>query len=385
MSNVGQIERKTQDRVVSLFQKSIGYTFLGNWESREENSNIEEELLVANLKRRGYQQNLITKAISKLRSDASLGGGRDLYEANRDVYNLLRYGVKVKSGIGEQTQTVWLLDWDNPDKNDFAFAEEVTIAGNHTKRPDLVLYVNGIALVTIELKRSKVAVSEGIRQTIGNQQAHFIRPFFTTMQLVIAGNDVDGLRYSVIDTQERYWLSWREDSDIEEPLDRALTQLCSKSRLLEIVHDFMVFDAGTKKTCRHNQYFGVKAAQERIVKREGGIIWHTQGSGKSLTMVWLAKWIREHQTDARVLLITDRTELDEQIENVFNGVNENVYRTSSGSDMIATLNKGAPWLVCSLIHKFRGSDDDSVRDEADADFVADLKSIAPSRERCMTQ
>jgi type I restriction enzyme R subunit len=378
MSNVGQIERKTQDRVISLFQKSIEYTFLGNWESREENSNIEEELLVANLKRRGYQQNLIAKAISKLRSDASLGGGRDLYEANRDVYNLLRYGVKVKSGIGEQTQTVWLLDWDDPDMNDFAFAEEVTIAGNHTKRPDVVLYVNGIALVTIELKRSKVAVSEGIRQTIGNQQAHFIRPFFTTVQLVIAGNDVEGLRYSVIDTQERYWLSWREDSDIEEPLDRALTQLCSKSRLLEIVHDFMVFDAGTKKTCRHNQYFGVKAAQERIAKREGGIIWHTQGSGKSLTMVWLAKWIREHQTDARVLLITDRTELDEQIENVFNGVNENVYRTSSGSDTIATLNKSAPWLMCSLIHKFRGSDDDDVRDEADDNFVADLKSKIPN-------
>ena len=84
----------------------------------------------------------------------------------------------------------------------------------------------------------------------------------------------------------------------------------------------MVFDAGVKKTCRHNQYFGVKAAQARIAKREGGIIWHTQGSGKSLTMVWLAKWIREHQPDARVLLITDRTELDEQIERVFNGVNE---------------------------------------------------------------
>ena len=89
----------------------------------------------------------------------------------------------------------------------------------------------------------------------------------------------------------------------------------------------MVFDAGVKKTCRHNQYFGVKAAQARIAKREGGIIWHTQGSGKCLTMVWLAKWIREHQTDARVLIITDRTELDEQIEKVFDGVNEEIYRT----------------------------------------------------------
>ena len=139
-------------------------------------------------------------------------------------------------------------------------------------------------------------------------------------------------------------------------LDQALALLGAKHRLLEIIHDFIVFDAGVKKTCRPNQYFGVRAAQERVRRREGGIIWHTQGSGKSLTMVWLAKWIREHQPDARVLLITDRTELDEQIERVFNGVNEKIYRTSSGADLLDTLNKSAEWLICSLIHKFRGSD-----------------------------
>ena len=223
--------------------------------------------------------------------------------------------MKVKPGAGEQTETVWLIDWDNPKANDFAVAEEVTVLGQHTKRPDVVLYVNGIALVTLELKRSMVAVSEGIRQTIGNQKPEFIRPFFTTVQLVMAGNDVEGLRYAVIDTPEKYWLEWKEPSDIEDPLDRGAERSCArKARLLELIHDFMVFDAGVKKTCRHNQYFGVKAAQARIAKREGGIIWHTQGSGKSLTMVWLAKWIREHQPDARVLLITDRTELDEQIE-----------------------------------------------------------------------
>ena len=155
----------------------------------------------------------------------------------------------------------------------------------------------------------------------------------------MAGNDVEGLRYAPIDTPEKYWLTWREPSEIENPLDRALTQLCSKDRLLELIHDFIVFDTGVKKICRHNQYFGVKAAQERVAKREGGIIWHTQGSGKSLTMVWLAKWIREHQPDARVLLITDRTELDEQIEDVFNGVDEDIYRTSSGADLLDTLNQ----------------------------------------------
>lgn len=253
MSNVGQVERKAQDRILELLQHaSLGYDYAGSWETRAGNSNVETALLTANLQSRGYADAVIEKAVAKLRSDASLGGGRDLYAANRDVYGLLRYGVKVRPGIGEVTETVWLIDWQNPAANDFHVAEEVTIAGQNTKRPDLVLYVNGIALVTIELKRSKVAVSEGIRQTIGNQKAEFIRPFFTTVQLVMAGNDVEGLRYGVIDTPEKYWLNWREPSTIQEPLDRAITQMCNKERLLEIIHDFMVFDSGTKKTCRHN-------------------------------------------------------------------------------------------------------------------------------------
>ncbi|WP_330266267.1 type I restriction endonuclease subunit R [Streptomyces griseorubiginosus] len=377
MSNVGQPERMTQDRIVALFRDSLGYDYLGNWEYRAANSNVDVELLAQNLRARGYNDNLINKAIDKLKSDASLGGGRDLYEANRDVYGLLRYGVKVKPGVGEQTETVWLVDWAHPEANHFALAEEVTVLGQHTKRPDIVLYVNGIAFGTIELKRSKVAVSEGIRQSIGNQRPEFIRSFFTTVQLIMAGNDVEGLRYSAIDTPEKYWLAWRESSDIADPLDRSLTQLCSKERLLELVHDFMVFDAGQRKTCRHNQYFGVKAAQERIAKREGGIIWHTQGSGKSLTMVWLAKWIRENQPDARVLLITDRTELDDQIEKVFQGVNEAIYRTKSGGDLLATLNASEEWLVCSLVHKFRGSEDEAARDEAESEFIRELKATIP--------
>ncbi|ORI16415.1 restriction endonuclease subunit R, partial [Rhodococcus erythropolis] len=377
MSDVGQVERKTQDRVVTLLHDSLGFDYLGNWEHREGNSNVEVELLTQNLRARGYNNTLISKAIEKLKSDASLGGGRDLYEANRDVYGLLRYGVKVKSGIGENYETVWLVEWKTPEANHFAVAEEVTIAGNNTKRPDLVLYVNGIALATIELKRSKVGVAEGIRQTIGNQRADFIRSFFTTVQLTFAGNDVEGLRYGVIDTPEKYWLSWREDSEIAAPLDRVLTQMCSKARLLELIHDYMVFDSGVKKTARHNQYFGVKAAQDRVARREGGIIWHTQGSGKSLTMVWLAKWLRENQKDARVLLITDRTELDDQIEKVFGGVNETIYRTTSGADMIGTLNADQEWLMCSLIHKFRPSQDGSASDDDAADFIAELKSKIP--------
>ena len=376
MSTVGQKERATQDHVVRLFQEKLGYDYLGNWADRTGNANVEEHLLRSNLRLRGYDDEIITRAIHGLTTSAATGGERLLYEANREVYGLLRYGVKVKRTVADPTETVWLIDWERPLLNHFAIAEEVTIAGEHTKRPDLVIYVNGIALGVIELKRSYVSVAEGIRQHIGNQQQTFIRPFFSTVQLLFAGNEVEGLRYAAIETKEKYWLEWREPSSIPEPLDRALIQLCEPERFLEFIHDFVVFDLGVRKTARHNQYFGVKAAQARIATREGGIIWHTQGSGKSLLMVWLAKWIIEHEHDARVLIITDRTELDEQIEDDFKGVGEAIRRTTSGADLIGLLNDANPPLICSLVHKF-GSETERNRDDAESAFIRELSAKLP--------
>jgi type I restriction enzyme, R subunit len=360
LSNIGQKERETQNRLIRSFRQRLNYAYLGNWEEREGNSNVEEALLCNWLKCQRHNDKTIGKVIYELGKTKALGGSKNLYDANREVYGLLRYGVKVKPDVGDQNITVWLIDWTTPANNNFAVAEEVAIAGIHDKRPDLVLYVNGIAVGVIELKRSIVAVSEGIRQNLDNQKKEFIRPFFATVQLVMAGNDTEGLRYGVIETPEKYYLTWKEPSEIENPLDRAVRQLCCKQRLLELIHDFMVFDAGTKKICRHNQYFGVRAAEEAVKHREGGIIWHTQGSGKSLTMVWLAKWIRENVKSARVLLITDRTELDEQIEKVFKGVDEDIYRTKSGKDLVDVLNNSKEWLICSLVHKFGASEEPDV-------------------------
>ena len=358
MSTVGQREILTQRRVVAFFQDALNYAYLGHWKDRAENGNVEEALLTDWLKRQGHDDKIITKAMRELSKATALTGSKTLYDANREVYGLLRYGVKVQPDVGEQNITVWLIDWKTPANNDFAIAEEVTVAGKNTKRPDLVLYVNGIALGVLELKRSTVSVTEGIRQNLDSQKKEFIQPFFATVQLVMAGNDTEGLRYGVIETPEKYWLRWKEaeahPAAAENPLLRELSQLCGKQRLLEIVHDFIVFDAGVKKICRHNQYFGVQAAQARVKRCEGGIIWHTQGSGKSLTMVWLAKWIREHVNDGRVLIITDRTELDEQIEKVFKGVSEDIYRTKSSADLVRVLNAGDEWLIGSLIHKFGG-------------------------------
>ena len=374
MSKVGSIEIVTQKRLLKVFENDLDYDYLGDWQDREGNSNVEEGILTDWLKSQGHDVSIIRKVLTRLEKQKSIGGATQLYDANRAVYDLLRYGVKVQSEVGEQKQTVWLIDWKNPENNHFAVAEEVTITGKpNTKRPDIVIYVNGIALGVIELKRSTVTVSEGIRQNLVNQKKEFIQHFFSTIQLVFAGNDTEGLRHGVIGTPERFFLKWKEEGDIENPLDRSVVQMCEKHRFLELIHDFIVFDAGIKKTCRTNQYFGTKATREFCVNREGGIVWHTQGSGKSLIMVWLAKWLRENVKDARVLILTDRTELDEQIEKVFKGVNEDIHRTTDGADLITSLNTKNDWLMCSLIHKFGSSD----KEETEA-FIEDIKSKLPN-------
>ena len=377
MNTIGQREFLTQRRVISFFQLVLGYNSLGNWKDRTGNRNIEDKHLIRWLKDQGHSDKIIKKVLSEVHKAAVTSGSKTLYDANREVYGLLRYGVKIQPEVGEQHKTVWLIDWKNPDHNHFGIAEEVTVSGENVKRPDIVLYVNGIAFGVLELKRSTVSVAEGIRQNLGNQQPKFIPHFFSTVQLIMAGNMTEGVRYGVIETPEKHWLRWKETDDItDDPLLRELRQLCSKERMLEILHDFVVFDAGIKKICRHNQYFGVKAAQARVKKREGGIIWHAQGSGKSLTMVWLAKWIRENVTNGRVLIITDRTELDEQIERVFKGVNEDIYRTRSGTDLVGALGDATKWLVCSLIHKFGKSGEISDRDVEK--YVEELKQNLPA-------
>ena len=384
MSTVGQIEKRTQARIVALFQERLSYDYLGN-QIDSDNRNIETNLLTAWLIKQGVSDTLVTRApleLNKVATDTS----KSIYDRNREVYELLRYGVKVLPAMGENKETVWLIDWKNPQNNHFAIAEEVTVKGADakasTKRPDVVIYINGIALGVLELKRSTVSVAEGIRQNLDNQKKEFIQPFFSTMQWVMAGNDTEGLRYATIETPEKYYLRWVEESGPyageDNLLDRHILQVCDKTRLLELMHDYVVFDAGTKKLCRQNQYFGVKAAQEFIHRREGGIIWHTQGSGKSLTMVWLAKWIRENIEGARVLIITDRTELDEQIEKVFKGVHEHIYRTASGNDLVDKLNGTAESLICSLVHKFGGKGgDEEANGEGAKDFIASIQKLPP--------
>ena len=233
MHIIRETEKNTQERVIEFFQDALNYTYLGNWaDSVDENSNIIPEDLTDWLRRQGNDPHIVNRAVYQLQQTAKIGGSRTLYDANLEVYDLLRYGVRVQPDVSEQHKTVWLIDWDNPENNDFGIAEEVVLRGKHNKRPDLVLYINGIAIGVLELKRSIVSVSEGIRQNLTNQTEDFIEWFFTTVQLVMAGNETEGLRYGVIKTPEKYWLRWKErhaQQDIEpNPLLTELSHFCNK-------------------------------------------------------------------------------------------------------------------------------------------------------------
>ncbi len=353
MSGVGQPERATQDRVVALLHGELGYRYLGDWTDRANNSNIEEDLLARHLSGAGYSPAQISAALHKLRAEAN-NHNRRLMDNNAAVYQLLRYGVPVKTEAGQATETVHLVNWQQPEKNDFAFAQEVTLKGGHERRPDIVLYLNGIAVGVLELKNSRVSLGDGIRQSLSNQLPEFNAWFFSTVQLLLAGNDSEGLQYGTVGTPEKFFLKWKEDEqdDSRFKLDKYLLKMCSKPRLLELVHDFVLFDGGVKKLPRVHQYFGIKAAQAHVQRRQGGIIWHTQGAGKSILMVLLAKWILESNPKARVVVVTDRDELDKQIAQVFTTSGETMARTSSGHDLMAQLGAPAPRLLCSLVHKF---------------------------------
>src|ERR1017187_2553041 len=357
---IGQPERATQNRVIALFRDELHYRYLGDWTHREGNSNIEEGIVTAYLSKAGYNPAQISKAIYDLRTEAN-HHSRGLYGNNKAVYSLLRYGVPVKIEAGKVTETVHLINWAEPEKNDFAIAEEVTLHGDHERRPDLVLYVNGIAVGVLELKNSRVSIGDGIRQCISNQQPEFHAPFFSTVQFIFAGNDSEGLKYGTVGTPEKYFLRWKEDEqdDTRFKLDKYLLKMCAKERLAELMHDFVLFDGGRKKLPRVHQYFGIKAAQKHVHERKGGIIWHTQGSGKSIVMVLLAKWILENNPHARVAIVTDRDELDKQIEGVFSDSGEAIQRTSSGRDLMRQLGQARPRLLCSLVHKFGKKDVDN--------------------------
>ena len=377
-------ERVTQNRIINLLKNICGYKYLG-YKQDADNSPIIQGELKHFLQNSGkYSVAEIDKAIRAVESEILRCHDKDtLFESNLNIYNYLRYGVNVTGDDGK-AKTIHLIDWQHIGVNYFAIAEEVTVCRNiseyHTRRPDVVIYVNGIAVSVIELKKSTVSVKDGIRQQIrNNSKDDEICHFFTTSQFLFAGNDSEGLHYGTIITPEKFWLRWKEPTgqsypnnnpepdeipqkysrqDYPNELDRSLLQMLDPERLLQLIHDCVIFDGGIKKVCRPNQYFAFEAAKPRITRKQNGIIWHSQGAGKSLMMVWLAQWILENMpNDPRVVIITDRDELDKQIENGFKDAQMKPVRAKSGNHLLKLLSlededNPNPNIICTLIHKF---------------------------------
>ena len=388
-------ERETQNRIVKFFEKELGYKYLGNLED-EENFNIRWGDWKKFLSDSGYSAPFVESLQNeffKTLNDFS----KSPYHTNKEVYRILKYGLKLAEFPGEAPKTVYFINWEEPEKNNFYIAEEVTVNGNVEKRPDIVLYINGIAIAVMELKKSTVSVADGIRQNVTNQREQFIQRFFSTIQICVAANDSEGLRYGTSGTTEKYYLEWKEDNFTDQlqdkdDLDKEIEAKCEKQlnllekqcyrifqkeRLLDIIHNFIIYDSGIKKICRYNQFYAIKRCEKRLVRNQGGIVWHTQGSGKSLTMVWLTKWILENIKSSRVLIITDREELDEQIEKIFTGVDLKIARSKSSDNLLTHLNSYETRLMCSLIHKF-GRRTGEVSDLDYEKYVEELKKTIPA-------
>ena len=398
--NVNYPERRTQSKVIKFFQEELHYRYLGNL-ANEENYNIRENDLEAFLiKRKHYSKRVACTAISDLKREA-IDMQQGLYTANKNVYNhMLRYPHVVQDENGDNI-SVRYIDFENPQNNEFAIAEEVTVNFNYnncnTKRPDLVIYINGIAVAVIELKKSSVSVAEGIRQNLTNQLPGFIPAFFTTIQFCLAGNESEGLRYGTIENPETKYLEWKQEAfrermdELDEndllveekckgftdgKLFEGLYSIFNKVRFLDLIYNFIIFDKGKKKVCRYNQYYAIHRAFNRVNKGKGGIVWHTQGSGKSLTMVWLSKKLLNGFANRRILIVTDREELDDQIEKLYLGVEERIIRTKSCNDLINKLNSHEGTLICTLVHKF-GRHEGELDDKDYDKFAEELDKSLP--------
>ena len=346
------------------------------------------------------------EAIRKLKSLTTEPKG--LMQLNQDIYNELLLGTTITKNIGgdSKSQTIKFIDWHNPANNAYHFAAEfpVETLSQHygapaTRRPDIVLFVNGIPLGIIENKAAHESVTQGISQLIGYQGSDEIPHLFHYSQLLISTNKNE-VKYGTVGTPLKFWHIWREEQDkdktiqelINRPLtespkeaifsgdflsarssfgaeaarliteqDRVLHALCRPERLIELVHNFCIFDKGVKKLPRHQQFFGVVESMTRIRQfrsqniRRGGLVWHTQGSGKSLTMVMLAKALNRAADikNARIIIVTDRNDLDEQIKNTFIscGIEGKELQAASSNHLIELLAQKKS-LITTIINKF---------------------------------
>ena len=396
-------ERFLQDKVIELFKK-LGYKYLTKEEALKERENNLNNVLLKNIleermanfnyflfrdKKYAFSINNIKKAIEDL--DFTLIKGSST--TNEKITSKLIEGESYVEKIGDKQDSFSInyIDFKNIENNVFHITEEFEVNRNaidekiKTRRPDLVVFINGIQIAVIELKNAVVNVEEAITQMIRNQEQNEIPNLFKFTQLLICAND-DKVKYGTLGTTSKFYAVWKdkeqydynkskdaliknEESRIQKEIkeiikdrvindiDITLYSFFQKERFLDILEYFIIFDNGIKKVARYNQYFAIKKIMERIEqtndegKREGGVVWHTQGSGKSLIMSMLTKIISRKIKGSKIVVVTDRIELDKQIEKTFNDTGISVKRAKTGTGLINLIKEGAT-IITTIINKF---------------------------------
>lgn len=397
-------ERFLQDKVIELFKK-IGYQYLSPEEARKERNDDNGNIILKNIleeqmkkfnyfsyndKKYQFSEENIKKAVNDL--DISLKNG--YLDANERITEKLLKGegYKEKAGNKSESFNIYYIDFNSIENNAFHITEEFEVKRENTeekektRRPDLVVFINGIPLGIIELKKASVSVEEAVEQMIRNQKEGEIRQLFKFSQLLLCANN-ESVKYATAGTIKKFYSVWQDKKDgkIKEELrkivkgrkideiDITIYSLFEKERFLDILEYFIIFDGKDKKVARYNQYFAVKKAVERIKniknnKREGGVIWHTQGSGKSLTMSMLTKIICRKIDGAKIIVVTDRIDLDEQIHKTFQNTSISVNKAKSGKDLIKLI-KNNKTVITTVINKFEKAFDEKIKIDSSDIFV----------------
>lgn len=319
-----------------------------------------------------------------------------LVRTSEKIYDALLLGKSYPETVGDGKMLSFNLryiDWDNPQNNVFHVTEEFAVDSRdrqHNARPDIVLFINGIPFAVIECKAPHIPVDEAVGQMIRNQQAAYIPQLFKFAQLVVATNK-NAVKYATVGTPKKFWSVWKEQDDewlqtrlkalvpdrMPTEQDRNTVSLFSRERVFELIRYFILFDANVKKVCRYQQFFAVREIMKTIAEsdehgnRQSGVIWHTQGSGKSLTMVMLAKYILMELRDChpRVVIVTDRKELDAQIAATFAHTRLTPARATSGRHLVELVNSARADVITSIINKFNTVERQEIKNPSRDIFV----------------
>lgn len=319
-----------------------------------------------------------------------------LVRTSEKIYDALLLGKSYPETVGDGKMLSFNLryiDWDNPQNNVFHVTEEFAVDSQdrqHNARPDIVLFINGIPFAVIECKAPHIPVEEAVGQMIRNQQAAYIPHLFKFAQLVVTTNK-NAVKYATAGTPKKFWSVWKEQDDewlqtrlkalvpdrMPTEQDRNIVSLFSPERVYELIRYFILFDANVKKVCRYQQFFAVREIMKTIAEndehgnRQSGVIWHTQGSGKSLSMVMLAKYILMELKDChpRVVIVTDRKELDAQIAATFAHTRLTPARATSGRHLVELVNSARADVITSIINKFNTVERQEVKNPSRDIFV----------------